>query len=90
MEYAYGEEIIGDSLFTLDGQGPKEIDTVSEIISNYTNISLVKVKNCIMNKGLQAIFDNPSLVGANDEQKILILKLKDLVDWGFDNAYESI
>lgn len=90
MKYIDEKEVFGDSTLTLDGQGLHEIDMVSEVISNYTNISSKTIKNCIINKGLQALFDNPSLIGANDRQKILLLKLKDLVDWGFDNTYESI
>lgn len=90
MKYSNKKGTHKGDLLILDGEDSFDIDAASEIISNYTNIPLVKIKNCIMVKGLKALFDNPSLVGANEEQIILLSEIKELVDWGFDNTYESI
>lgn len=90
MKYSNKKVTHKGDLLILDGEDSYDIDNVSEIISKYTDIPLVKIKNCIMAKGLKALFDNPSLVGANGEQIILLSEIKELVDWGFDNTYETI
>lgn len=90
MKYSGEKGKYQNSTFKLDGEDSYDIDNVSEIISKYTDIPLVKIKNCVIHKGLKALFDNPSLVGANGEQIILLSEIKELVDWGFGNTYESI
>lgn len=90
MKYKYGKEMLGAARLKLDGQNEGDTETASKIISDYTKIPYLRIKSFIMCRGLRELFDNPSLIGATGEQIKLMLEVKDLIDWGFDNTYESI
>jgi len=88
MKYMNNDEIINKGFLMLDGD-EENIEVAAQIISKYTKIPSGKVKTFIMMKGLKTLFDNPSLIGANEEQAKILFELKDMIDWGLD-TYESV
>lgn len=88
MKYEEGKEKLSYCSFMLDGN-EENIDTAARIISKYTEIPFSKIKTFIKAEGIEALFDNPHLIGANEEQAGLLLELKEMIDWGLD-TYESV
>jgi len=88
MKYEEGKEMLSNYSFMIDGN-EENIDTAARIISKYTEIPYKKIKTFIMAEGLKTLFDNPSLIGANEKQTRILFDLKEMIDWGFD-TYESV
>jgi hypothetical protein len=61
----------------------------AETLSDYAGIEKSKALYFIQNVGLRAIFENPSIICTNEEQKQRILDLKLLIE-GVGDAREPV
>ncbi len=67
--------------FEVITKGNSELyDNAAEIISSYTNLKPDNIKYFLENFGLDKILEDPSVMGANQEDESMLLELKAILN----------